>query len=209
MDIALKDIRAFFVDDTNYVADHLYLQVLRKVAIDIVGHDQPYYHAFYNIAKQFKPKLSVELGSWRAIASAHLAIGNPDGQVITIDIHKDDKEAQKNVIETCRNIPNLIYLNGWTWDKNIVDTVASVAHDIGGIDLLYIDAWHEYQYISHEWELYSPLLANPSLVIMDDIMENGGMFGGMTKFWDELKYPKFIQDGIHPGVPMGFLVYNK
>jgi len=104
-----------------------------------VGHTQPYYRLFYLLAKEFKPALTVELGSWQATGAAHFAAGNPDGQVITIDIHREDKDAQQRAIEAASHYPNLQYLNRWTWDA--IDYVRDLNTPI---DFLFIDAWHDY-----------------------------------------------------------------
>lgn len=168
-----------------------------------VGHTQPYYRLFYLIARELEPALSVELGSWQATAAAHLAVGNPDGLVLTIDIHREDKDAQKRTIEAVERLPNLTYINKWTWDA-----VADVRAPGKAIDLLFIDAWHDYKLVMREWAAYEPLLADVALVIADDIT-TAYNFEGMLRFWDELPGEKFLNSYVHPGVPMGFLKYER
>lgn len=179
--------------------------------VHYVGHTQPYYRAFYLIAQALKPALSVELGSWQGTAAAHLAVGNPQGKVITIDIHREDKAAQQRTIEVVQRCPNVSYINGWTipgfaepWT-----TVEQVrAYNIP-IDILFIDAWHEYQYANKEKEWYFPLLADTALVICDDLADQGGAFPGMGRFWDEMNYEKFHTTSVHSGIPMGFIKYER
>lgn len=167
-----------------------------------IGHTNPYYRLFYLLAQEFRPALTVELGSWQATAAAHFAAGNPVGQVVTVDIHKDDKKAQERAIEAVGHLPNLIYINKWTWDA--VDEIAVM----GKIDILFIDAWHDYNLAKREWVLYSQLLNDPALVICDDITADYN-FDGMLKFWDEMPEPKFLDSRVHPGVPMGFVYVGK
>jgi predicted O-methyltransferase YrrM len=172
--------------------------------IPIIGHTNPYYKLFYMIAMEFKPRLTVELGSYRGTAAAHFAAGNPDGEVITIDIHREDKVAQEKTKEVAAHYPNVKYLNGWTWDDWVVGRVKGHKNDI---EVLFIDAWHEYQYAIKEWELYSPCLASEALVICDDLFDAQGATENMIQFWNELPGEKFKVTEIHSWVPMGFLRY--
>jgi len=73
------------------------------------------------------------------------------------------------------------------------------------IDILYIDAWHEYKYANMEWDLYSNLLADEALVICDDVMNSPGATEDMIRFWDELPCQEKLVDGdMHYPIPMGF-----
>lgn len=181
-----------------------WLDVRRQEDVPIIGHTQPYYNLFYYIAKVYSPRFVVELGSYRGTAAAHFAAGCRRADVVTIDIHREDKVAQVKAIEAADHWVNMIYLNGWTWDVHVVSTIAARPYPI---DILYIDAWHEYEYVRREWDLYSPLLADVALVICDDIMDVEGATKDMLRFWDELDYDKFIDTRPHCGIPMGFLRY--
>lgn len=165
--------------------------------LQIQGHRQPYYKLFYLIAREFKPECVVELGSFQGLAAAHFAAGNPFTTVITIDIHKDDKAAQQETINAAAHWPNLTYLNKWTWDV-VPDDIPKP------IDILFIDAWHDYKYVKMEEALYFPLLSENALVICDDIT-TAHNFDGMVRFWEELDCPKFLDDKLHCGIPMGFM----
>lgn len=186
-----------------------FLQLLWAENRQIIGHDNPYYAVFYAFAKMYKPTLVVELGSWRGFGAAHFAAGNPSGKVITIDIHKDDKVAQRRVREICTNYKNMQYINKWTWDA--VGDVEAVGLPI---DILFIDAWHEYQYARKEWDLYKPLLADNALIIADDIFDSVGTTDNMVQLWNELDknegiYWKFLDTKVHYPVPMGFAQFRR
>ena len=169
-----------------------------------VGHTQPYYNLFYILAKELKPQAVVELGSWQATGAAHFAEGNPEAKVITIDIHKDDKIAQERAIEAANFLDNLYYINKWTWDA--IEDVKKILGNLT-IDILFIDAWHNKEMATKEWKLYQPLLSEPALVICDDITDAHN-FEGMYEFWDQFKYLKFLNEKVHPGIPMGFIKYD-
>lgn len=176
------------------------LDALQDASNKLIGHLNPYYKLFYRIAQEFKPALVVELGSWRGYGAAHFAAGNSDGKVVTIDIHREDKEAQAIVRLLCERYRNMIYINAWTRDA--VEDVKKLGIPI---DVLYIDAWHEYEYAQREYMLYYPLMARNSLIICDDIFDDPSATKDMVKFWRDLPGDKFLNAGVHPGVPMGFL----
>ncbi len=171
--------------------------------VAIIGHTNPYYRLFYRIAEKLKPEFVVELGSWRGDASAHFALGNPESDVVAVDIHKDNDFAGLAKLQEAVNLlPNMTWIRQWSWDA--VDLIKAVDKKI---DVLFIDAWHDYQYAKREWNLYSPLLADVALVICDDITAAYN-FDGMLKFWDELPGEKFLDNRVHIGVPMGFIRYD-
>jgi len=169
------------------------------------GVTRYYYRLFYLLAQELKPGLTVELGAWQGTAAAHFAAGWPDGIVATIDHHTDpgDEVHKAKTLEVAQRFPNLFYFQGYTWDK------VHEVRDLGRpIDILFIDAWHQYDYFKRDWEDYSPLLADTALVICDDILDGDGpVIAGMRRFWDELDYEKFLDGRMHPGYPIGFLKY--
>lgn len=201
----------FTLDDIRRLVDESLLEVPTgnpwldsryDEQVGIIGHTNPYYRLFYRIAQMLKPEFVVELGSWRGDASAHFALGNPDSTVIAIDIHKDNDVAGMAKLQEAVNLlPNLTWLQAWSWDA--VETIKAIDKKI---DILFIDAWHDYKYVKREWELYSPLLADVALVICDDITA-GYNFEGMIDFWNELDYEKFLDNRVHVSIPMGFVRY--
>ncbi len=179
---------------------------------DLVGHTNPYYRLFYLLAKELKPNFVVELGSYRATASGHFAVGHPQSIVATIDIHKDMPQQgpdQNACVIAAQTIPNLFYINKWTVDFmggecGVKDIVAYNKP----IDILFIDAWHDEKHVKREVELYFPLLADNALVICDDLADGAyGPFVGMEDWWKSLPGQKFISTDIHAGIQMGFLKY--
>lgn len=203
-DFTILDIQALVTESLlEKPTGNAWLDNIYDEQVGIIGHTNPYYRLFYLIAKTLKPQFVVELGSWRAIAASHFAGGNPDGEVCTIDIHREDKVAQQLCIDAMNRLPNLTYINAWSWDA--VETIKAIDKPIS---ILFIDAWHDYQYAKREWDLYSPLLADTALVIADDITAAYN-FDGMLQFWDELPGEKFLNNEVHPGVPMGFVFFKR
>ena len=203
----ITSLKKFVTENQTYEPTGIeFLDAKHEWYKNLVGHDVPYYPLFFKLAKKLKPNFVVELGSFRGHAAANWAMGNPDSTVITIDTHNDpgqDKE-QAEVIEAVRKLPNLNYINDWTWEA-----APEVASYKKTIDVLYIDAWHREDLVIKEWETYSPLLSNKALVICDDLFNAGGEFERMEEWFADFKYPKFINDAVHTGIPMGFMLYTR
>lgn len=167
---------------------------------------EPYYKLFYWIAQEMKPAISVELGTDRATASAHMALGYPEGQVITVDTHISKKLEQDKTREALAVCSNLVYIHG--------STIAEETHrhiiDYPPIDLLFIDSKHHYDHASKEWALYRNLLADEALVVFDDIFDSPPDCVDMVRLWHEAiapGYEHFLDAQVHRGPPMGFLRY--
>lgn len=166
------------------------------------GMHARYYQLFYKLAEIYKPKFVVELGSYWATAAAHFASGCPTTDVITIDahfeIHPGDELACIKANIAAELYDNLQFIHGRTWDNHVIAKVCAKPYPI---DILFIDAGHDYKEVMREWELYSPLLAAEALVMFDDICAIG-----VAEVWNGLDYEKFIDAGhVHPGHSMGFL----
>lgn len=175
----------------------------------LTGVHSNYYRLFYKIAELYKPRFVVELGSYWATAAAHFAAGCPTADVVTIDAHREihptDDVAWRKVREAADRYNNLQFIHGWTWDDHVIDMIRARPYPI---DILFIDATHEYEHVQREWDLYSPMLADEALVIADDIYDSVGTTVNMEMFWNGLDYDKFSDARIHPpGYPMGFLRY--
>jgi len=173
------------------------------------GSEWPYYRFFHHLARELEPNLVLELGTYQGTAAAHFAFAmlQSSGIVITVDHHSDlgDDDNQMKVLEAQDTFPNILYYQGWTTPELAADNKGKHAlGDVGdvyqrvenfteyykqGVDILFIDSWHCYEYAKTDWEAYRPLLASPALVICDDIQAGGGPespIQGMMKFWGEM-----------------------
>lgn len=179
-----------------------YADALYDSIVDIVGHTRPYYKLFYLIAHKMNPALVVELGSWRAIAAAHFAAGG--AEVITVDCHDihDDPTAKLMSQEVADHYPNITFLNGWSWDRWVVDRIASYGRPI---DVLFVDATHRYDAVKKELALYTPILADEALVIYDDVIWQRKFTKDMRDMWGEITHEKFLDYSMHNKIPMGFV----
>lgn len=185
--------------------------------VAIIGHTNPYYRLFYLIAQQFKPVVVVELGGWQGTAAAHFAAGAPEATVISIDHHRDpgDDINRVRMLEVVDRF-GVRYLQGWTtpgYEEEYHKGARSVFEDVKAIlgerkiDILFIDSWHEGRYFKRDWDYYQPLLADPALVIVDDVF-NDGFFVDMVETFETLPGQKFTNAELHRGIPIGFVHYG-
>lgn len=183
----------------------------------LINHSNPYYKLFFLIAGALKPKIVVELGGWQGTAAAHFAAGYPEAQVVTIDHHKDpgDDFNRMKMLDVTRRYPNVHYFQGWTtpgyeeeYHKGAASVLDQIKQFLGQrkIDILFVDSWHEGRYLKRDWDHYSPLLANNSLVIFDDVIDTN-LFVEMVAAVNDIKGDKLFDDRVHPGIPMGFFKY--
>ena len=205
-DFNLNDIQALISEQPDPTGDK-FLDTRYVESLPTLGHVQPYYRLFFQIAQLLKPGLVVELGGWQGTGAAHFASGGA-GTVATIDHHTDpgDDIHRKRMLAAAQRYSNMFYFQGWTWDK--VNEVKALGKRI---DILFIDSWHVYDYAMRDWNDYSPMLASPALVICDDIMgDNGATIVGMQRFWQERSQEResFLSEVPHAGVPMGFIKWT-
>jgi len=187
------------------------------------GYVHPYYRFFYALAREYVPKVIVELGAWQGTSAAHFAGGSPDSLVITIDHHSDagDEVNWAKTEAAAVHFENLYYCKGWTCNQ-LYEEEKDKHHTKGynafpcvkdyllrgkTIDLLFIDSWHHYDQAMKDWEAYKPSLSKGALVICDDIYGGPDLkMEAMLDFWEQFDYPKFLDGQIHPGYPMGFMI---
>ncbi len=230
-------MKPFTIDDIKHTIDYSvdigptgypFIDNRYQAHIDKFNEPFPYYRLFFHLAQQLEPQLTVELGGWQGTAAAHFAEGYADGKVITIDHHTDTGD-ELNIIkmeEAENHYANLTYIQGWTREDlaksqkgkhalgnaksaypfvyNYVDTSKT------GIDILFIDSWHNHDEAMADWKAYKPLLSDLALVICDDISSKSELPAvGMWEFWEEMIGEKFLEDRTHIGVPMGFMRYER
>lgn len=152
-----------------------------------VSYLTPHYTFMYLIAKEFKPKLTVEIGTEWGIGATYLSLGNPEGDVCTIDPAPEPREI----------------LMGYSFYKDLknIEIITANSQDVPGrfqdesIDLLYIDGDHRYEYEKKDYELYLPKVKKGGLIMIDDIRSDPGA----EQVWEEVKETKLeLSDIVRP-----------
>lgn len=175
----------------------------------------PYYAALRDLARELKPRVVVEIGTWEGTSAAAFAAGNPDGAVITIDHHSDpgdDKNFAK-MEEAVKAYPNIGYFQGCSTEmvhalkpgtEWVFPRIEKFLNGIP-IDFLFIDGWHGGDFARADFDTFRPLLAPDALVICDDIYGNNEVtIFDMVKFWKGLPGEKYLDPRIHSVYQMGF-----
>jgi predicted O-methyltransferase YrrM len=148
------------------------------------------------LTKTYEPELVVELGIDEGDNVAHFANGCSKSKIYGIDVHKDWEYPSTRCKTVEKTFPNFTYLRGWTWDK---------LHDIERlgkpIDILFIDSWHEPDYLIRDWNDFHKLLRPGSLVMVDDLHDNR-----LYEIFEKFPGERILDRSM--GTDMGILIYD-
>lgn len=150
----------------------------------------PYYRFLKRLAEYMQPHFSVELGVCGGGGSLHLALGNPKGRVVGVDITYDHDEQIKHIYEVC---PNFFF-----WLGDSVEDAPKIVSDFGLVDILFIDTTHTYEQTLAEFEAWYPYLSDKAVVCLDDLFRVE-----MRDIWDVLPGNKIRMDTLHDGAESG------
>lgn len=128
--------------------------------------ETPYYIFLKEFCSMFRPAVAVELGTYHGLGSLSLAMGNPDGQVISIDVYDDRRSCE-------RLAPNIKFSLG--------DSIMMAAHFRHlSVDLLFIDTDHDGRAYD-EFVAWRPVLRKGSVVMFDDTKLNEEMLKAIER----------------------------
>jgi len=162
----------------------------------------PYYSFILLLCKQIKPDVMVEIGTECGMGCIHMALGNPDGEITTIDLHNLQDRIRGYSFYT--DIHNITMVIGDSTEEYVRFGDESV-------DLLFIDGDHRYGYAKADYEAWYPKVKPGGLILIDDTQQTEDM----ERFWDEIKEPKIAlnqirwKDEHRPGRGAGFGVVLK
>jgi predicted O-methyltransferase YrrM len=163
----------------------LLLQILTRY-VNMWDHHSMYYRFMFELARAIKLKVYFETGTRDGTSVAHIGMACEDAQALTIDNKRIAAEAVRPLQ---KHIPNIEIILG-----DSLKSVDQVKERLKGkIDLLFLDAMHTYEAVSQEYKLYSPLVREGGIILMDDINFNEGM----QKAWSEIKEPKIELSHLH------------
>ena len=119
------------------------------------------YHAFlYLLAKHFEPTRIVELGTYRGESTKYMARGAPDAEILTIDVNPDATRWINDVPPVFANI-RAETCNCVFYYENIYDKTP--------IDLLFIDANHDYSLTMFNFDNWGSCVTAGGLIVLDDL----------------------------------------
>jgi predicted O-methyltransferase YrrM len=150
----------------------------------------------------------VEVGSYVGASSACIAAGLDrygGGSVYCVDTWTNDAMSEgyrDTMAEFLRNTERfsryIVPLRGLSTDPAVIGHVKRAAQTI---DLLFIDGDHSFEGVLADWETYSPLLAELSVIAMHDI---GWAEGVQRVVMEEIK-PRVVRECRLPNLWWGWV----
>ena len=131
----------------------------------------------FRLAKEFKPKTALELGSCLGVTSAYFGKAIPDGKVVTMEGCPQTAALAKENLSLLA-ISNTEVVVG-NFDINFPEFVQSQEK----IDFVFIDGNHRKQATLDYFKLCLPKIHENSVLIFDDIYWSKGM----KQAWEEIK----------------------
>lgn len=148
-----------------------------------------YYRFLYEVSRLSAPSVSVETGTRLGCSALQIAVGNPGGIVITVDV---DPAAALRVADL--NAKNILPITGDS--SKVFEKVKGMVTEI---DLLYIDSDHSFKTAMSEYTLYGSLVRKGGVMLFDDITINDEM----KSFWMKVDGPKVELPHLHTGFSFG------
>jgi len=149
---------------------------------DLPWAHEPYYRFLRLMARSCK--YMVEIGTRLGTSAAHLADGNRDGTVLTIDIDP-----------SCAVVMNQI-----ASEQGLVNLKAVTIESSKGaslieqpIDLLFLDGDHTYVSAYTDYLTYRPHVREGGLIVFDD----PNLSGEMQRVWDRVVDEKILLPELH------------
>jgi predicted O-methyltransferase YrrM len=122
-----------------------------------------YCRLFFHTARYFRPGVILELGTSLGLTAAYLALGNPNGRLISLEGCVQTAEIAKSTLERA-GVENAEIITG-----NFRQTLPGVLETNKDIGLVYIDGDHSFEGVLRNFALICNNLTPESVLIMDDI----------------------------------------
>lgn len=158
--------------------------------LENVGTSEGLYYDFLHLLvhkMRPRPLRIVEIGTYRGVSAACMAAAaapyEPQGEVVTIDIHLEGDARDR--LSKYGNV--MLIQKHSHWVPRVLPFTSP------WIDLLFIDGEHSYAQAIEEFHLYEPMVRTGGVIVCDDIHLNEEM----NRFWDELPEPKLSLPGLH------------
>lgn len=154
-----------------------------------------YYRFLYELTKTISARSGVtcvETGTRLGCSAAQMAVANPAGIVISVDI---DPECSKRV--AALSVANIVAITG-----DSIAAFAEVEKRCKAIDLLYLDSDHVFARVLAEYAVYGSIVRDGGFVLCDDIHMNSDM----ERFWNAVREPKSEFNHLHTGFGFGVVV---
>jgi len=147
----------------------------------------------YDLVRNLKPKIIVELGTWKGTSFFSFCQGIKDckgnTKVLAVDNWEGDLHVGKYGTEVFEQVKQIMekYYSDVDYEllKESFDSAVSKFLD-GSIDILHIDGLHTYGGIKHDFNNWISKVSSSGIVLMHDTEVKKENFG-VYQFWEELK----------------------
>jgi len=153
-------------------------RVVRKIA-KTSGSGIKFGKLLYNIAHHYRPKNTLELGTSLGIGTLHLGIGNPEGQVHTVEGCPNTQAIAREHLDKT-GIKNIHFYN-----QSFEDFLKQT--DII-YDLVFLDGDHRGNKLIDQLKLLEKITHDETLFILDDIRWTTDMFAAWKHIYTDEKY---------------------
>lgn len=165
----------------------------RDLPIDSSAWSGHYFFA-YDLVRNIKPKVIVELGTHKGNSLFSMAQAIKDAQLKTklhaVDTWEGDSQAGfygKNVYKDFLKISKKYYQDVDIIPHKMLFDDALTHFNDNSIDILHIDGLHTYEAVKHDFETWLPKVnKNTGTIMFHDVCERQGDFG-VYRLWEELK----------------------
>ncbi|MES2587734.1 MAG: class I SAM-dependent methyltransferase [Bacteroidota bacterium] len=143
-----------------------------------------YAELLYQLSKYYKIKNSLELGTSLGFGTLHLAFGNQENQITTVDACGNTQEIAKENIKHFE-------LKNITFVKHDFQTFLSdmkVKYERPKFDLIFIDGHHNGEALKNYLELLEDFSHDETIFILDDIRWSKDMFQAWNEIISMKKY---------------------
>lgn len=132
----------------------------------------------FRLSRYFQPKITLELGTSLGISTAYMALGNPEGTIITVEgCPEIAKEAEKNFERL--GISNIDQRTG-----NFDQLLPDILSEVEWLDMIFIDGNHKKDAVLNYFQQCLQQTRSSSVLVFDDIHWSEGM----EKAWLEIKH---------------------
>jgi predicted O-methyltransferase YrrM len=131
----------------------------------------------FRLAKEFKPRNIIELGTCLGLTTAYLSKASPEANVISIEGCPRTAEVARQNMEVL-SLKDVKVLTG-----NFDTVFPDVINAVDSADLVFIDGNHRKQATLDYFSLCLPKVHEGSLLIFDDVYWSKGM----EEAWEEIK----------------------
>lgn len=169
----------------------------------------------YDLVKNIKPKIIVELGAYRGHSTFSFAQAIKDNKfntkIYAIDSWEGDKHTGnygEEIFLAFKNSSKKFYRNIDIVTLKMLFDNATDEFEDNSIDILHIDGLHTYEAVKHDFETWLPKVKSDTGIIMfHDIAEKRKDFG-VYRLWDDLKR-KYSNIEFRHSHGLGVIFFNK